>query len=270
MRYEIAADAEFELHPRRQDWRLGDALEPVDVWFQKRRFLWHPGDTQYCPIVTTPYEGDGLSEVSMATERFLSALSRTHDWGLYVSAVGFGEGHGTPRNEFDPPTWKQPRRQGGLVHRVAPELVVPEEDADLMLCLGLLREGRNARSVALAFLSYWKVIEVAVGRDESRQMRWISKNAKALRQSWDPNGTHPSRDWFDYFNRARIQAAHAIPKKGVIPSDPDDTTVRRSLAADEWKVHQLAIRAVHEKWGPHPVWENDPPTNLLGQNVRYG
>lgn len=269
MRYEIAVNAEFELRPRRNDWRLGDPLEPVGVWFQKRRFLWHPGDAEYCPIVTTSYEGDDFTEESIATERFLSALSRTHDWGLYLSTVGFGDGHGTPQDEFDAPTWKQPRRYGRLMHRVAPELVVPEEDADLRLCLGLLREGRNSQSVALTFLSYWKVIEVVIGRSERNQMRWISKNARAVLESWDRDLPNPPRDWFAHLNRARLRAAHAIPRKGVTPVDPDNTRLRNALGADVSKVHLLAVRAMHERWGPSPVWENDPPDELLGKNVRY-
>lgn len=269
MRFEIAVEAEFELRPRRANWRLGDPAEPVDVWFQKRRFLWHPGDAENYPIVTTPYEDDDFTEESVATQRFLSALSRTYDWGLYVSVVGFGEGHGTPQSEFDPPTWKEPRRYGRLMHRVAPELVVPEGDTDLMLCLGLLREGRNSHSAALSFLSYWKVIEVVIGRNERDQRRWISKNAKVLRDAWDPDPSKPRRDWFEHFNKARTRAAHAIPRKGVAPSDPDDTRVRDLLTADVSKIHLLAVRAVHERWGDHPVWENDPPEELLGRNTRY-
>lgn len=118
MRYEIAIDAEFELRPRRRDWRLADPLEPVATWFQKRRFVWHPGKAEYCPIVTTPYEGDDFTQESEATERFLSALSRTETWGLYTTTVGIGTGHGSPQDEFATPTWKQPRRYGGLIHHV--------------------------------------------------------------------------------------------------------------------------------------------------------
>jgi hypothetical protein len=269
MRYEIAVDAEFDLSPRRQGWRLGDALETVDVWFQKRRFLWHPGDAENCPIVTTPYEGDDFTEESVATERFLSALSRTHPWGLYLAGVAFGEGHGTDRDEFDVPTWKQPRRYGRLVHRVAPELVVPEDDTDLMLCLGLLREGRNAHSVALTYLSYWKVMEVVVGNDESVQDKWISKQAKVLRGSWDPDPSKPRTDWAHRLRKSRIQAAHAIPRKDLVPTDPDDTRLRDALRGDASKVHLLAVRAMHERWGDHPVVESDPPEELLGQNIPY-
>lgn len=269
MRYEIAVDAEFELCPRRKGWQLGDPLEPVATWFQKRRFVWHPGDAEYCPIVTTPCEGGDFTEESEATERFLSALSRTHTWGLYASTVGIGTGHGSPQDEFATPTWKHPRRYGGLIHRVAPELVVVEDDPDLMLCLALLREGRNSHSVALAFLSYWKVIEVAIGRDENTRMRWIRRNAKALRKSWESTSSERPHDWFEHLNKARIRAAHAIPRKGVTPSDPDDTRIRGALAGDTSKVHLLAVRALHDRWGEHPVWENDPPGDLLGQNIRY-
>lgn len=102
-------------------------------------------------------------------ERFLSALSRTHLWGLCLSAIT--PGHTVPGDEFDRPTWIQPRRPH-FFHKVDPELVVPEDEGDLLMCLALLREGTNSRSPALALLSYFKVIEVVIGRNKRKLMKW--------------------------------------------------------------------------------------------------
>lgn len=100
-RYEIAVDSEFELRPRRRDWSLTDPPEPVDVWFQGRRFIWHPGNDRNCAIVTTiASDGDDFTTEAEATERFLSALSRTHLWGLRLFAIT--PGPTVPRDEFDP------------------------------------------------------------------------------------------------------------------------------------------------------------------------
>lgn len=128
--YEVAVDASFDLAPRRRDWKLGDPREPVEVWFQRRKFTWHPGDEETYAVVTTAIADPSDYEAErLATERFLSAL--TYDslaaTVLFESATGF---------ERDTPVIKQPRRPAHL-HRVAPELVVGNSDPDLAKCLAL-------------------------------------------------------------------------------------------------------------------------------------
>lgn len=272
MRYEVAIDAEFELRPRRADWKVGDPPEPIDIWFQGRRFLWHPGSETTYPILTTPAaNSDDWHDDQLAVARFLSALSATHMWGLRAAARW--EGTMVPREEFDTPTWTEPR--GAFhIHRVTPELVVPIDDGDRLRCLGLMREARNSNSAALRLLTYWKVIEVCVEGDERKLNDWVNVNVRQLEEPWARDAGVPrkeirQKDWFGYFKEARVAAAHAIPR-GSEPFtiDPDDPTIRNRLQIDGHKIQLLAVRAVIEKW-EQPVIENDPPAELLGQNIPW-
>ena len=271
MRYEVAVDAEFELRPRRRDWKIGDPPEAIDIWFQGRRFLWHQGTKTTYPIVTTPAtDTDDWHDDQLAVARFLSALSATHLWGLRAEARW--EGTMVPRQEFDTPTWTDPRNPH-YFHQVAPELIVPTDDEEQMRCLALMREARNSNSEALKLLTYWKVIEVCLGRDYHQVAEWINAQVRALEEPWARDAEVSTRqirqtDWPGLFTRARNAAAHAIPRDDSSPIDPDDPTVRDRLRGEGSKIRLLAVRAVLERW-PKPVIENDPPDELLGRNIPW-
>lgn len=256
-RYEVVVDASFELGPRRSGWRLGEPLEPVDVWFQGRKFTWHPGDHETYPVITTLIEDDSNYQAErLATERLLSALTFDNK-----SAIVLHEGATSHKREGDAAVLRQPRRPA-LIHRVAPELAV-DRDSDLAICLALFREANSTKSFALSFLSFWKAIEVAIGRERFRP--WVEENAAILEEAWLRGGAQPQEDWFAYLNESRIAAAHAVPNgDDAFQIDPDDPDVRQRLAADSSKVRILAMRAVEERW-PRPVTEIDPPDELLGK-----
>ena len=190
--------------------------------------------------------------------RFLSALAYEN----YSSAVVIAEGATGGRGELDPPVLRQPRRPS-LIRRVPPEIVSPF-DSELALCLALMREAASSRSPALTFLSYWKTVEVAVGK--SRFKKWVTDTCLDLQEAWTHDGGDGPRDWFAYLNESRIAAAHALPHgDDPFAVDPDDPAVRRRLREDVAKISLLARRAVEEIW-PRPVADNDPPEELLGRN----
>jgi hypothetical protein len=197
--------------------------EPVQIWFRGRRFTWHPGTETILPIVTVMIrDADNYSAERLATNRLLSAIA--YSTGMPIrevtsTASGF-------KKEGDPPLLRQPR--GGVVAmRVGPQVVVVEEDYDLLKCLALYREG--AGSGALAFLSYWKVIEVAVGRE--RFNHWVKNNAAELGRGWSQERSEPDRtpdQWFEHFRQSRNAAAHAVPRDTEdLDIDPDDSTELR-------------------------------------------
>jgi hypothetical protein len=205
-RYEVAVDTLLELR-RYQDFppadrlrRLGESREPMSIWFERRRFTWHPGSEDNLPVVTVPLrDPDNFDQERFALERFLSALSYAFGYGITVySAAASGN-----KTEYDPPFLQQPRLKGTIFP--APDELVVTNDQELSLCLGLIREGMSSNSKALQFLSYWKVVEVAVG--ETRFRDWVGRMAHEL---WRGEAQRSPKEWFDYLNETRIAAAHAI------------------------------------------------------------
>lgn len=156
--------------------------------------------------MTTPAtNSDEWHDDQLGVARFLSALSATHMWGL--RAFARWEGAMVPREEFDSPTWTE-RRGPSVFHQVAPELVVPIDDADRLRCLALMREARNSNGEALTFLTYWKVIELCIGRNDTEIAQWIERQIRDLAEPWARDGEMSTQeirkfDWFAYFKRSR-------------------------------------------------------------------
>ena len=148
------------------------------------------------------------AEERASMRRFLSAISFEFDGAIVIDT---DVGTNARLGEYDPPAIRQRPMQGMSVQ--APESIeVSETSEDLTLCLALMREGLSSSSGALAFLSYWKVIEVIVG--QSNVPNWIG-------------------DDFAHLNETRVAAAHAIPDtEGNLRYNPDDPALARRLYED--------------------------------------
>jgi hypothetical protein len=104
-RYEVALETSLEPTPP-GGWKLGPdgkfvrTREPVQIWFQGRRFTWHPGTASVLPVITVMIrDADDYSAERRATNRLLSAVS--YETGMPIgevtsSASGF-------KKEGDPP-----------------------------------------------------------------------------------------------------------------------------------------------------------------------
>lgn len=232
--------------------------------FQSRRFTWHPGtETTLAVITVMIHDADDYSEERLGTNRLLSAIA--YQAGVSIrevisTASGFKE-------EDDPPLLKQPRA-GVFGMRLGPEVVV-DDDPDLLKCLALCREGQAAGSDALAFPSFWKVVEVAVGEEGFRT--WMIENAAEVGTRWSQERAEPERtaeEWFNHLRESRVAAAHAVPRgPGALQIDPDDPELFPRLAIDVDRMQLLAHRAIEERW-PRPVRFLDPPADMLGQGTR--
>lgn len=117
---------------------------------------------------------------------------------------------------------------------------------ELSLCLALVREGMSSTSRALAYLSYWKAIEVAIG--DPRHQSWIGPAAAAL---W-PEAGRTARPWYKRLNETRFAAAHALPRGKGLRYHPDDPALTSRLREDVDRMRQLAMKAIGERW-PSPV-----------------
>lgn len=241
-RHEVAIDTHVELRkhpppgwvPGQAPWvvRMREANKstgPVTISFEGRRFTWHPGTDGCMTVVTVMYEdSEDYYAERFALERFLSAVSYR-----YGSAITTIATLGTSfRNEFESPRLRVP--VGGAMHHMAPEtLELADASNDLSRCLALMREGLSSESRALAFLSYWKVIELIAGGQRHVQLFTGSRHR--------------------HLSETRIAAAHAIPRRlGRLRHHPDDPRLAARLAKDTEEIYKLARRAIDERW-PDPV-----------------
>lgn len=174
-------------------------------------------------------------------ERFLSALSFEFGYGVTVYSAG-ASGF---KRELDPPLLKQPRMKETIFP--TPDTVeLADASRELSLCLALVREGMSSTSRALAYLSYWKAIEVAIG--DPRHQSWIGPAAAAL---W-PEAGRTARSWYKRLNETRFAAAHALPRGKGSRYHPDDPALTSRLREDVDRMRQLAMKAIGERW-PSPV-----------------
>jgi hypothetical protein len=180
-------------------------------------------------------------------ERLLSALSFEFGFGVTVySAVASGFDP-----ERHPPILRQPRIKATIYP--APDTVeLAETSEELSLCLALIREALSSTSRVLAYLSYWKAIEVAVGGSDYRS--WIGSAAVAL---WPEDG-RTAESWFEQLRQTRVAAAHALPWSAP-QYHPDDPALAPRLMEDEDRMRQLAMKAIRERW-PRPVRIPTRPT----------
>jgi hypothetical protein len=250
-RYEVAVDSllDFRLYPGRgmapgqEPWiermkQATESREPLTVSFEGRRFTWHPGSDDVLPVVTVPIDdSDNYEKERFAMERFLSTLSFQFGYGVAVySAAASGV-----KKEFDRPLLLQPRLKGTIFP--APDTVeLADASPELSLCLALVREGMSSSSRALAYLSYWKAVEVVTG--DPHHKSWIGAAAAAL---WPEEGRTTS-SWHRRLNETRIAAAHALPRGKGLQYHPDDPALTSRLMEDVDRIRQLAMKAIRERW----------------------
>jgi hypothetical protein len=247
--YQVAVDSplDFRVYPERvapgqKPWieRLQEATEarePFTISFEGRVFTWHPGSDDFLPVVTVPIsDWDNYDEERFAVERFLSALSFEFGFGVTVYSAGASGFNG----ELDPPLLQQPRIKP-TIYPAPPTVEVAETSEGLSLCLALVREALSSASRALAYLSYWKAIEVAVG--DPGHKSWIGPAAVAM---WPEDG-RSAESWFERLNETRIAAAHAIPRR-ALRYHPDDPTLTARLMEDVDRMHWLAVNVIRERW----------------------
>lgn len=216
-------------------------VETHEVTYRGQAFWIIPPTTDTGPAVAMRTERDAGSERQTQMMRFLSALSWTQGSGIRVS--GFSGGS-MPFLSSGP---------GARGYSLTANFVVrdlPAPDAKGQLALALMREARGLDHSAYSFLTFYRVLELALP-DGRKRGAWIadalerldgqSKEAllKVKARGIDDVGAH--------LQRGRRQAiAHAAEQPIM---DPDDYSLVRELYEEIPLIQGLAERAIEETFG---------------------
>jgi len=208
------------------DWIVAN-LETAISWpvtYQKheyagRTFFIIPLTTDRCPAVALKREGDSTANCRSALLQFLSAVSWSQSAGVIVRS-------------FDNDSRPRPRLRGGdFGLSITADLnlnYLPEPtDARQALGLALMREGRGLNHPAYAFLSFFRVLEVAFPQGKEQQ-QWVADNierisnhdglrafAKLSEAGIEDVGAH-------LYHSGRMAIAHARFDPVINPDDASD------------------------------------------------
>jgi hypothetical protein len=186
--------------------------------------------------------------------RFLSALAWVEGAGASVEYISGGN---LPR-----PVGRLKERGHVLRDEFDLSYLPEPDDEKALLAMALLREGRGLNHPGYAFLSSYRVLEVAIP-DAKKQMEWIDENvdklthhAKAALAALRKTGI--IKIGKHLYGSGRCAMAHATRDPIV---DPDDPTDLRRLSAELPIIMALAEHAIETMLGvetSHTIWQKTP------------
>ena len=235
-------------------------LEDFGAEFTKLRGAWptRPQALEFAgfriwivPITTGHYPGVALRRCPDLTQegaekvlyRFLSVLSWREEGGIAVAS----------RSGGNLPRMMGLAKQSGFAIREEfdfTELICPEEE-EPRIALALMREGLSLNHHGYAFLSYWRVLELAFPKASAR-VAWMTSTIPTLSRRGvteatasivEQGVTDVGRHLFD---SGRCAIAHATSEPIINPDDPGDAMrLYRELPL----VRAIAIRAIEDRFG---------------------
>lgn len=179
---------------------------------------------------------DGCAKLLM---RFLSTLSWIEKHGLSVE--GFTGGN-LPR-----PLGREKTMGFSICDEFELQYFPEPQDERALLALALMREGRALHHPAYAFLSFYRILEVAVPTTSKQRRKWINEHideiadhrAKEAIAKLRAEGVVDIGDHIEMTNRQAI--AHAARQPIV---DPDDPSHGRRLLSEMPIISRLAELAI--------------------------
>jgi hypothetical protein len=237
----------------------------VDIWIMPITKGFYPAVALMVP------PGKGRAECEELLMRFLSMLSWVEERGFMVEG-GLGGGN-LPR-----PMGRDKERGFAICDELDlsyfPDGVTDEK---ALLALGLMREGRGLNHVGYAFLTFYRVLEVAFSTDKLR-IAWISAAfanlaGHGVKEALDGIKAQGITDiGLHLFQSGRCAMAHANRKPIVDPDKPSDI---RRLSSELPIVRALATRAIEEVFGVETrgtnfrkhLYELDGFKKILGPDI---
>lgn len=233
------------------DWIVA-SVEPRMSWPTKAQKVRYRGTELWVlPVTKGHYPGIALNcRMSISREdaertimRFLSALSWIEGGG--VSVEGFTGGN-LPR------PLGRTQKYGITIQEDFDLSYLPEPfDEKALLALALIREGRGLNHPAYAFLSFYRVLEVAIPDLKTRDA-WITAHVDLLRHHNAKEAVAALRGSGvldiarHLYGSGRCAIAHAKQKPIIDPDDPRDT---RRLSSELPIMAALAELAIERELG---------------------
>lgn len=213
------------------------------VTYRGTHFWIIPITKDACPAVAVRAYGASNEELRERISRFVSVLSWVASSGVLIESFGGGS------HLF---AYLKPSQRGGgfVCDRLDLRYLPAISDPKAMLALALMREGRGLRHPAYSFLSFWRVLEVAIGRKDIKT--WIADavirisdhGAKDALEKMKASGVIDLADHLYVSGRCAI--AHASNNPIVDPDKPEDA---RRLVQERPLIASLATLAIEERLG---------------------
>jgi hypothetical protein len=237
----------------------------VDIWIMPITRGFYPAVAMMVP------PGKSRAECEELVMRFLSMLSWVEERGFMVEGGGFSGGN-LPR-----PMGRDKERGFSICEEFDLSYLPEVTDDKALLALGLMREGRGLNHVGYAFLSFYRVLEVAFSTDKQR-IEWISAalanlSGHGVKESLDGIQAQGVTDiGLHLYQSGRCAMAHANRTPIVDPDKPADA---RRLGAELPIVRALAVKAIEEVFGIETrgtnfrkhLYELDGFKKILGQDI---
>jgi hypothetical protein len=246
-----------------------------------QKVRWQAVDVWIMPITRSSYPavammvrpGKGRAECEELVMRFLSMLSWVEERGFMVDGIGGGN---LPR-----PMGRN-KEQGFSICEEFDLSYFPEvTDEKALLALALMREGRGLNHVGYAFLSFYRVLEVAFPAGKRRIIDWISAAIDRLtgfgiKEALDGirvQGINTTEQIGSHlYESGRCAIAHANRKPIIDPDKPGDA---RRLGSELPIMRALAVMAIEEVFGVETrgtnfrkhLYELDGFKKILGPDI---
>jgi hypothetical protein len=236
------------------EWIVANVLTNSFWPIAAQKVRWRGVDIWIMPITKSSYPavammvppGKGRAQCEELLMRFLSMLSWVEERGFMVDGVGGGN-LPRPMGRF---------KEGGF--SICDEFDLsyfPEVTGErAQRALAFIREGRGLNHAGYAFLSFYRVLEVAFPKDAAR-IAWISAAISGLtgfgvKEALDgirAQGNATAKDIGKHlFKSGRCAMAHGARKPIVDPDKPGDL---RRLTSELPIVRALAVKAIEEVFG---------------------
>jgi hypothetical protein len=263
------------------EWVVANVLTNSYWPIAAQKVRWRGVDIWIMPITKSSYPavammvppGKGRAECEELMMRFLSMLSWVEERGFMVDGVGGGN-LPRPMGRF---------KEGGF--SICDEFDLsyfPEvTDERAQRALALMREARGLNHAGYAFLSFYRVLEVAFPAGKRRTIDWISAAIDRLtgfgvKEALDgiraQGITTTDQISAHLYESGRCAMAHANRKPIIDPDKPGDT---RRLGSELPIMRALAVMAIEEVFGVETrstnfrkhLYELDGFKQILGPDI---
>jgi hypothetical protein len=239
----------------------------VDIWIMPITKSSYPAVAMMVPA------GKGRAECEELMMRFLSMLSWVEERGFMVDGIGGGN---LPR------PMGRSKEQGFSICEGFGLSYFPEvTDEKALLALALMREGRGINHAGYAFLSFYRVLEVAFPAGKARIVDWMSAAVGRLtgfgiKEALDgirAQGITTTEQIASHlYQSGRCAVAHASRKPIIDPDKPGDV---RRLGSELPIMRALAVMAIEEVFGVETrstnyrkhLYELDAFKKILGPDI---